>query len=464
MLFPRNRLISLNMFWILINGYTTGSLIVLFVQQVIVASSTLWIALLGQSLVEKQPSFLFFILFTLSLIIVYIPAILSLMLLETAKVKTLDSCIEMFILKNRGNTTIWPDKHQRDTTNSYLATETFLVLDEFMNSGYDLLSLIMNVLLNVIMLGYVLTQWFFGAYAIGIIFLITGLRSMGHWVNTTSTNMQRNRVDVNSVLSKAWDNVILNNVYNFDMWYLHKNDIIIKFKNSTANAAIVREGVAAFSMIGMIVAVMGLISYEIIINQANNNVAYLAILAVTLPRQIQVLQNTYAISSQVSRLFSAWIRISNLFENLFNKKEDITLDSRIKFDQIKIWHSKHTLNFDKFTDLLSSFASLTHGRITIRGSNGSGKTSMLLALKHALGKEAFFLPHSHYLEFGVNLAVSSGELTLSILDKLQYDKIYRYVILDEWDSNLDGQNLAEVNILLDTLAKSLLIIESRHRF
>ncbi len=38
-----------------------------------------------------------------------------------------------------------------------------------------------------------------------------------------------------------------------------------------------------------------------------------------------------------------------------------------------------------------------------------------------------------------------------------------YVILDEWDANLDIENVAKISEAIGTLAKTKVVIESRHR-
>ncbi|TNG95028.1 hypothetical protein FHQ28_03015 [Pasteurellaceae bacterium USgator11] len=58
------------------------ALLLLLIQQVIIASSTYWIAISAERIATQQPYFLYLSLFIVSLIIVYIPSVISISLLE----------------------------------------------------------------------------------------------------------------------------------------------------------------------------------------------------------------------------------------------------------------------------------------------------------------------------------------------------------------------------------------------
>ncbi|MFZ4098995.1 MAG: hypothetical protein ACOYKZ_01535 [Chlamydiia bacterium] len=104
------------------------------------------------------------------------------------------------------------------------------------------------------------------------------------------------------------------------------------------------------------------------------------------------------------------------------------------------------------------------GRYTLRGANGSGKTSLLLLLKQQLGDQAFFLPAKHNLMFQSHSSEgSTGQLLRRSLQEIQDNIRVPLVLLDEWDANLDAQTAQQVSGEIDTLAQACCVIESRHR-
>lgn len=106
----------------------------------------------------------------------------------------------------------------------------------------------------------------------------------------------------------------------------------------------------------------------------------------------------------------------------------------------------------------------TPGRTRFSGPQGAGKTMALLALKGVLGEAAVYLPPHHDLMFDLGPG-SSGQRAKGSLLRLQQDLRHApgvtHVLLDGWDSNLDGANEAELDALLDRLAETHRVVEVR---
>lgn len=69
-------------------------------------------------------------------------------------------------------------------------------------------------------------------------------------------------------------------------------------------------------------------------------------------------------------------------------------------------------------------------------------------------------PEAQFVKLENNL--STGERRL-----LQIEKVLSapppIVMLDEWDANLDLDNISRFNAILDSAAKNIVVIEARHR-
>jgi ABC-type lipoprotein export system ATPase subunit len=114
-------------------------------------------------------------------------------------------------------------------------------------------------------------------------------------------------------------------------------------------------------------------------------------------------------------------------------------------------------------DIRQRIAQGTPGRILLSGPNGSGKTTLLLTLKQELGERAFYLPCQSRLSLATDDSGSTGQQKRSEMDYLHgLADLPQCVFLDEWDANLDPQNLAQVDEVIGALSQRSLVIEVRH--
>ena len=101
--------------------------------------------------------------------------------------------------------------------------------------------------------------------------------------------------------------------------------------------------------------------------------------------------------------------------------------------------------------LLARVRAKPTGRLLVRGSNGSGKSSLLVALKARLASQAYYWPTSDKLAFAFSGAAndddvepaasgfSSGERQLKSLQEIVNRTHAAVYLLDEWDANLDAK-------------------------
>jgi energy-coupling factor transporter ATP-binding protein EcfA2 len=52
---------------------------------------------------------------------------------------------------------------------------------------------------------------------------------------------------------------------------------------------------------------------------------------------------------------------------------------------------------------------------------------------------------------------------LAVFAEVQAFENVRYILLDEWDANLDSENIGRLDAAIDRLAEKWTVIESRHR-
>ncbi|WP_446442274.1 ATP-binding cassette domain-containing protein [Psychrobacter sp. 1176_08] len=106
------------------------------------------------------------------------------------------------------------------------------------------------------------------------------------------------------------------------------------------------------------------------------------------------------------------------------------------------------------------------GRVTLIGSNGVGKSCMLLTLKDHYQEQAYYLPAKHNLYFNYKTDQthkgSTGQQLIKQIQEIREDDQSTVVMLDEWDAHLDKENTQIIDQYLDELAQTRLVIDVRH--
>ena len=124
------------------------------------------------------------------------------------------------------------------------------------------------------------------------------------------------------------------------------------------------------------------------------------------------------------------------------------------------------------------------GRINVRGANGSGKSTLLTSLKAAVKTRAYYWPTADRLAFQFSqgqdevedrrgrrsvaarlkkAGFSSGERQLRALQEIVSHTDAAIYLLDEWDANLDPNNRAAADALVEQLAERARVVEISHR-
>jgi ABC-type transport system involved in cytochrome bd biosynthesis fused ATPase/permease subunit len=126
------------------------------------------------------------------------------------------------------------------------------------------------------------------------------------------------------------------------------------------------------------------------------------------------------------------------------------------------------------------------GRINVRGPNGAGKSTLLASLKSEVRNRAYYWPTADRLAFefaqgvdeievdedgepvlspetGKRPGFSSGERQLRALREIVSRTEAPIYLLDEWDANLDPNNRAAADALVEELARRARVVEISHR-
>jgi ABC-type multidrug transport system fused ATPase/permease subunit len=386
-----------------------------------------------------------------------------------------------FARDNRHTNALLGDRQQREHAEPFLTNETFHVLFELVYELEADLKLFFSLIFNTIVLGYAIDAGLPAVYGFVFVALLVLQWFVRKPVAAAYLAQQRetNRMTAHSYT--AWDNITTGNRYNYRLWHAGFKERLRNALRAQIRAIMAREGIATVSGIFALVVVFSYLAWV-----AGRNVgdsALLIALAATLPRQIELSYNVYGLASGWNDLLAIWTRIGGAC-NAMRPAPDAQFNQRIRFEGVSLARGSEILPCSNVDVAASQVLSQPTGRILVRGSNGMGKSSLLVALKARLGNEAFYWPTSDKLSFDFlkghqeededsedsdapskprSNGFSSGEKQLRSLQEICTRTQAKVYLLDEWDANLDSKNRALAEQLVASLATRAVVVEISHR-
>lgn len=202
------------------------------------------------------------------------------------------------------------------------------------------------------------------------------------------------------------------------------------------------------------------------------NVGRMTSVIVTLPRQVSNIQYLSVIVEYVTELVGIREKVRNIDHAASAVEKENQYHGTIRWENL--WFSSGDVelrfeNAENFLEFLKDCAEEErYGRILITGTNGSGKTTVLMRIKEYFGDRAYLFPNHTRLFFeDSNEKEYSTEQRLrtnveEVLDRMK-DPSVRLFLFDEWNANLDEENQKEISEYIDRLAKRGLILEVRNK-
>lgn len=430
------------------------SLFWLLVMQTIVAISTYLIAT-SMKYIESDidTAYFYMILFVASLFVVYFPSAISSIYLERWKVSAQKSFITGFTSLNFGKRYLDRQKY-KDEHESWVTTESMLLYNEATQSIYSILGTLLNTVLSIIMVSLILDISILLWYTVAICLVMAIKVLSKKKIETNASLVQDSRNDVISVLSRMWVNTISGSPQIFNNWqktFFKNSDA---WKQKSALNELFLMGISSLSaMTALIIICTGNILYL----TGLTGVEAIAVFVVTLPRQVQIMQNTFMFFNHYLKWKGVAQKIQNLEQHLELRFEDA--NKYIDLKNIRV-NGNHFSSIDEIKTFVQR---RPNGRYTIQGRNGAGKSTLLRSL--VAGENYVFVPSNFRdLEFA-NLrenASSDGESVRKLLDSIQHLENIDTLYLDEWDASLDIDNKASMHAEVRELAEKKRIIEVVH--
>ncbi len=390
-----------------------------------------------------------------------------------------------FAKHNRYAPALLGDRAQREHVEPFLTNETYHILFELIYELEADLKLFFGLIFNTIVLGYAIDAGLPIVYALVFAALLALQWFIRKPVAATYLAQQRETNRMTAHTYTAWDNITAGNRYNYRLWHAGFKERLRNALVAQIRAIMTREGIATLSGIFALVVVFSYLAWV-----AGRNIgdsALLIALAATLPRQIELSYHMHGLASGWNDLLAVWTRIGGAVDAM-RPAPDALFDQRIRFEGVSLASNGVTLPCANIDTALSQVTTQTKGRILVRGSNGMGKSSLLVALKARLGTQAFYWPTSDKLSFEFlkgteaeeeaseehdsptasqsrpnSSGFSSGEKQLCSLQEISMRTNAKVYLLDEWDANLDSKNRALAEQIVAGLAARAVVVEISHR-
>jgi ABC-type protease/lipase transport system fused ATPase/permease subunit len=195
-------------------------------------------------------------------------------------------------------------------------------------------------------------------------------------------------------------------------------------------------------------------------------------------------KDVHTFTSGWNELLASWARLTGVADNM-HPDPDPDFDARIKLDRLVLREGGSTSSVGSLDEAMALILSRPSGRINVRGANGSGKSTLLTILKSAVKTRAYYWPTADRLAFRFSqgqdevemdedgeplppgaakkAGFSSGERQLRALREIVSHTEAAIYLLDEWDANLDPNNRAAADALVEQLAERARVVEISHR-
>ncbi|MBI5239115.1 MAG: hypothetical protein HY926_01450 [Elusimicrobia bacterium] len=433
------------------------SLAFLFLEQAIVASSTIWLALLARAVTGGGDILPPFIGFMCSLTLVYVPSIFMRTFLAKAKVAALERYLDLCMKGLRCVPHLSRSQAFQREKRPAIETESFLVIDEAFDFAQLSLSLILNVAFNVSALCIAFGAQLLWAYLLTAVLGVALTAASSGKARRDSAAMQKTRGRAYGALAGAWDAVTLGNAYNLGLWKADFEGKAADYSSKSAAAVRNLEALTSMTLWVSVIPVAAVMAHGMF--SPTSDAALKTMILATFPRQIQVIQYIAEIVNCLLKGSAIRERVSALDRAMTVGSATDGMTGRVQVERLSC------VDAEGRRIGLEGFEPPKAGRLTVRGDNGSGKSTLLLDLKRRRPEGSIILPAHNRLRFAsvADGDLSTGQRLSRIMDELCGVEPLSLVLLDEWDANLDKENMGRIDAMIDRLARRCCVIEVRHR-
>lgn len=446
-------------------GFGWKILFLLILQQVLAASSSVWITQFATNIQIGHQWKVDLILFLTSMVLPYFPGALALHVTNLWINSLQRNSTHTYLELVKGRTDIVNNNQLRHVQTSVIAKEIPQFIQDSIPFSIQYASQWLNLIFQLMTVSLILGTPYLLTFVAGV-FIVFRLLEFSKLKNELLAKKKQNSLtNISALLSESWGNLTISNNYNLNLWKKRIDEAYEEGRINNSAQSIHKEfGGALVSLLGIVPFVF-YIGFHFLLN--NPSTSELITFSVLLPRIFQLFNISTSLSiltKNISALVGRWKDIEEKSEQL--QINHVLIEKRINIKSIEV-RNNSTSKLIESNDLYEVILNQKTGYFKVTGPNGSGKSSFLLDLKGKFRDEAIYLPANADLAFE-NLGqqvLSTGQkmrLALEEIINLPEKMKPRVFLLDEWDANLDQSARQSLVEKLFALSESHLVIEICH--
>ncbi|OLL30735.1 hypothetical protein BTH42_15510 [Burkholderia sp. SRS-W-2-2016] len=433
------------------------AILLIVIHQSLVASSIIFLTEIIERFQDGRDYHNFVYLYLIAMALPYIPGCTSLVFLQRWINDAHSTFVSRLTDKIKGKISQYRNTALHERVTATLARNSLPVLREYITFIHDLVSFTLNSVLSMVIMIFLLPTELALGYVISFSLCLGLVFALRSTISTSSSSYEIRYLAYTDTLDKAWDNIVLGNSYNEAIWQRSKEEASQRFYKAAITLQLRKQLgnllLAGASLIPTIFLIVMIFRGEHIV------ASVVAAVVVNLTRIFLILNSLSALVYKMLDLSSMRAKLKVLFAPLTTSldEESVSIDhvGTIYVNGNKVQGKSQIINF---------FADVESGRFRITGPNGSGKSSALAALKEQFGGGSFLMPtnHANLAWEGTSKPMSTGQQMISSLREIISIEDVTHILLDEWDANLDQENAAAIDVALNDLANTKVVIEVRH--
>ena len=456
---PNRRSAAPRKWWIVFKHRTAVfCLLLVLVHQSIVACSTIFLTATITRFQSGQGYFTELCLYLMAMALPYLPGCASFVLMQRWINVAHHALVEDFTNAAASNSVDYRDVSTREDVTAVLARNSAPVIKDYISFIHDLASFSLNSVLSIVVIVFLLPSQLAAGYCVSLALCFVIVVALRKGIGEASSRCEYAYLRYSGVLSGFWPNVVLGNTHNESIWRSQRESTGASFYATSNRLELFRQ----FGNVLLAAASLGPTIFLIIALARSNTAdpALVAALIVSLTRIFLIVNSLSALVYRVLDYSSLHARVKVLLDAL-----DRMSHGNSKAVATSIDVSVNGVQARDVSEVKGIVTATRFGRFTITGDNGSGKSTAILALKQEYGAACFLLPsdYSHLAWKKNGHSLSTGQRLVEHLAEIFQIESIQYILLDEWDANLDQNNTQRIDNTLSLLAAKKVIVEVRHK-
>lgn len=448
------------------NGEAARCFAWIAIQQIVVAASTYLLVLSARhatagALDEAAACAL---AFALLLVLVYLPNTASVYYLQRWRLASLERFMTEFVRLNRGKTTLRHAEVRRHHE-AALTNEAPVLFEQVTLLRYELASTVLSALLNVAVIGFVVAPGILLWYAAAGVLLAVSSRLSQQRIKAVAEGMQSHRKQLSGIILGAWENVFAGNPPNLHAWQGKFDAGLRELRHAALRYDLTRSVISGITVSSALVLIAIGNAWYFLENRYD--IVSVTALLVTLPRQLQTIQHVFGFFN----VLISYKGVRQQFEGLgrlldLGSRADESLQY-VDLSRIHVQVGGARVDVRTPHDFVALLKDRRGVRVTLRAPNGAGKSTLVAYAAEQLHPGRVFVPsYTTELEFPDESfhGLSDGRRAMAMLEALGNQSDGEFILIDEWDANLDPDNVAIIDQRIeDWVTAGRTVVEIRHR-